>query len=85
MIQEHWLSEHQLPKLQQLDAQFVARSGMENAISTGIYRGRPFGGVAICWSPDINHVITPVANFKHKRVVAVTMETEVGNILFICS
>ena len=84
MIQEHWLSENQLHKLQQLNCQFVARSGMENAISTGIYRGRPFGGVAICWSPDINHLITPVSNFKHKRVVAVEMNTDNIKILCIC-
>ena len=84
MIQEHWLSEHKLQQLQQLDAQFVARSGMENAISSGIYRGRPFGGVAICWSPDVNHLVTPVSNFKHRRVVAVELKTDSDNILFIC-
>ena len=84
MIQEHWLSEQQLHQLQKLDSQFVARSGMENAISSGVYRGRPFGGVSICWSPDINHLITPVSNFKHKRVVAVEMTTDTDNILFIC-
>ena len=31
--QEHWLSESQLPTLKQLGTQFVARSGMEDAIS----------------------------------------------------
>ena len=84
MIQEHWLSEHQLQQLQQLNVQFVARSGMENAVSSGIYRGRPFGGVSICWSSDLNRIITPITNYKHKRVVSVEMKQDVNNILFIC-
>ena len=82
-IQEHWLSDSQLHHLHQLDAQFVARSGMEDAVSSGIYRGRPFGGVSICWSPDLSHVITPVTNYKHKRVVAVELRTADNNFLLI--
>ena len=85
MLQEHWLSEHQLQQLDQLNVQYVARSGMEDAISAGIYRGRPFGGVAICWSPDLNHIVTPVSNFKHKRVVAVEMKRQNRDILLICA
>ena len=69
--QEHWLSNNQLPKLQQLDVQFVARSGMEDAVSAGILRGRPFGGVSIAWSRDLNHIITPLTDYNHKRVVAI--------------
>ena len=85
MIQEHWLSEQQIPKLQQLDAQFVARSGMEDAISKGIYPGRPFGGVGICWSPDLNNLVSPVTNFKHKRVTAVELNARDRKILLICA
>ena len=84
MLQEHWLSEHHLQQLNELNVQFVARSGMEDAISAGIYRGRPFGGVAICWSPDLNHLITPISNCKHKRVIAVEMKQHNRDILFIC-
>ena len=82
-IQEHWLSDSQLHKLHQVEAQFVARSGMEDAVSSGIYRGRPFGGVAICWSPILSHLITPVSHFKHKRIVAVELKTADGNFLLI--
>ena len=57
---------------------------MEDAVSTGVYRGRPFGGVAICWSSDLNHMISPIANFKHKRVVAAEMKLSNCNVLFIC-
>ena len=82
-IQEHWLSESQLHQFQKIDAQFVARSGMEDAVSSGIYRGRPFGGVSICWSPSMSHLITPMSNFKHKRIVAVELKTANGNFLLI--
>ena len=85
LVQEHWLSESKLHQLQSVDSQFVARSGMEDAISSGVYRGRPFGGVAICWSPDLNQFITPVTDFKHKRIVAVIVKTNDVDILLICA
>ena len=81
--QELWLSEKQLPKLQELDAQFVASSGMENAVSRGLLSGRPFGGVSIAWSPDLNHSITPISNFRHKRVVGIEFKAEDGNYLLL--
>ena len=84
MLQEHWLSEHHLRQLSQLKVQYVASSGMEHAISSGIYRGRPFGGVAICWSPDLDDLVTPISNVKHKRVTAVVMKQQNHSILFIC-
>ena len=83
MVQEHWLSEQQLSRFEQLDAQFVAHSGMEDAISSSIYQGRPFGGVSICWSKSLNHVITPISNYKHKRIVAAELKSQGRNILLI--
>ena len=67
MAQELWLTEKQLTQ-HQLGTSFVVRSGMEEAVSSGVMRGRPFGGVSIAWSPDLNHVITPLPNYKHRRV-----------------
>ena len=55
--QELWLQQSQLSQLNQLGFQFVARSGMEHATSAGMLRGRPFGGVGIAWSHDLDHVI----------------------------
>ena len=75
MGQELWLSECQLKNLSDLGVQFVARSGMENAVSSGILRGRPFGGVCIAWSPNLNHAITPLTNYKHHRVVGIELHT----------
>ena len=84
MGQEHWLSDHDLTKLKQLNVQYVAQSGMEEALSAGVMRGRPFGGVCIAWSPDINHIITPLTNYKHKRVLAVELKTDKNRFILIC-
>ena len=84
MGQEHWLMEQQLPLMSSIGTQFVARSGMEDAISAGICQGRPFGGVSIAWSPNLNNIVKPLANFRHKRVVCVETNGENENLLFIC-
>ena len=73
--QETWLTERQIPTLNSLGTQFVARSSMEDAISTSILRGRPFGGVSIAWSPSLNGIVTPITNFRHKRAVAVEIDS----------
>ena len=46
-VQEHWLRTDSLNKLGliDLDFNFHAVSGMTYAVSHGIIRGRPFGGV----------------------------------------
>jgi hypothetical protein len=50
MGQELWLTEKQLSQLDFLDAQFSACSGMEQTIASGIFKGRPHGGVSIAWN-----------------------------------
>ena len=63
MAQELWLPESCLSQLASLGVQFVARSGLEEAVSNGIMRGRPYGGVSIAWSPDMDHIIKPLVNY----------------------
>ena len=63
----------------------MARSGMEQAISDKIYQGRPFGGVCIAWAPSLNNVITPLNNFRHKRVVGIEMKAADGDFIIICA
>ena len=57
---------------------------MEDAISSGILAGRPYGGVCIAWSPKLDHLINPISNFRHKRVVAVELKTQTTPVLLIC-
>ena len=81
--QETWLSEKQFSTMSSLGTQFVARSAMENALSSGILRGRPFGGVSIAWSPKLNGVIKPLTDFRHKRAVGVEIDSENNKTLII--
>ena len=60
MAQELWLPERRLSELSRLGVQYVARSGMEDSVSGGIYCGRPHGGVSIAWAPELDHVIKPL-------------------------
>ena len=65
--------EQQLPIMTELGVQFTARSGMETAASSGVHRGRPFGGVSIAWASNLNHVVKPLANYRHHRIVCVEL------------
>ena len=81
--QETWLTEKQFPLLNSLGTQFVARSSMEDAISSGVLRGRPFGGVSIAWSPKLNGIVCPLTNFRHKRVVGVEINANNNKTLLV--
>ena len=83
LAQELWLPESRISQLQQLGVNYVAHSGMEEAVSSGILRGRPFGGVSIAWSPDLNHAVKPLINYRHKRIVCVEVVAEPDPLLFI--
>ena len=56
---------------------------MEEAVSAGVMRGRPFGGVSIAWSKDLNHLVFPLTNYKHKRIVAAELRLAGEKILLI--
>ena len=83
MGQELWLTQKQLPQLSYLGVQFTAKSGMEDAVSSGVLRGRPHGGVSIAWSRDLDHVMMPLTDYSHKRVVAAQLSTANKHIIFI--
>src|SRR3989442_12741761 len=48
-VQEHWLSSNDFCKLTNLDSNFtvLCSSSMEEVLSRGPLRGRPFGGIAV--------------------------------------
>ena len=52
-------------------------------MSRGIYAGRPHGGVGIAWAPEYDHVIKPLVNYRHKRIVCVEMTAEPDPLLFV--
>jgi exonuclease III len=84
MGQELWLNEKQLSSLGSENVSFLARSGMEQSCSSGIYRGRPHGGVTLAWNKNLGAVIKPLSNHKHERVVAAEIESGDDKILLVC-
>ena len=81
--QEIWLPENRLSELCDLGVQFVAHSGMENAVTNSIMRGRPYGGLCLAWSPDLDHVIRPLVNYRHERIVCVESAANPHPLLFV--
>ena len=82
MAQELCLPENRLSDMTQLGVQFVACSGMEDAVTRGIYCGRPHGGVSIAWSPEMDHAIKPLVNYRHKRIICIEMIAEPNPLTF---
>ena len=39
--------------------------------------------VSIAWSPYLNHIVTPLTDYNHKRVVAIELTTTSNNIIFV--
>ena len=81
LAQELWLPENRLSDLSALGVNYVARSGMEDSFSSGIYNGRPHGGVSIAWSSNLDHVIKPLANYRHKRIACVEVSAQPDPLL----
>lgn len=80
-LQEHWLSDSQLPQLSNLNVDFSAHAicGFD---STEILTGRPYGGCAILWRSDISARIQTIPT-NSRRVCAIKMHSDIWSILFI--
>ena len=67
-VQEHWLHNCMLSKLESLvDARVHGVSGMND---NDLTEGRPYGGVAIIWNKKLTCQITPIL-LSSQRVCAV--------------
>jgi len=52
LLQEHWLLDGNLDKLDNIDNRFTNCSvfAMTNKVASGLMTGRPFGGVSLLWN-----------------------------------
>ena len=57
-IQEHWLSNHNMDKLNTINTIFnvFGVSGMNSMLSSSLLRGTPFGGVAFYGTNVLRHI-----------------------------
>lgn len=82
-LQETWLLPHDIPFLSSIDPQFdfVGKSAVDT--SSGILRGRPYGGVAILWRKSAYENVSFV-QCKSVRLVAIKI-TVSGKSLLVFS
>ena len=80
-LQEHWLHSTELSLFSSLedDIMFCSTSPME---SNHILSGRPYGGIALLWHKQYDHLIAPVKTAS-ERMVAVQLRSCSGIILVI--
>ena len=72
-IQEHWLSPSLINKILNFNVKYIGFgvSAMTNVVSSGLLRGRPFGGTAILLKECFSNICGSIYTFE--RVVAVTI------------
>jgi len=58
-VQEHWLSDYGLMKLNDIDINYRsdAVSPTTGALSTGYLTGRPYGGAGFIWHKSIDNMV----------------------------
>ena len=80
-LQEHWLSDGQLPLLGSLNNNFVY-AGVSGFGNDEILQGRPYGGCAVLWRSDMN-VCTQVLSTRSNRICAIRLSNSVFRLLLV--
>jgi hypothetical protein len=70
-LQEHWLSEAQIPVLSAISKQFLC-TGVCGFNDSAILTGRPYGGCAVFWRTDI-HAQVSVIDTQSRRIAAIKL------------
>jgi len=85
-VQEHWLTDSQLNKFNDIhdDYYFYGCSAMNNVCSSGILRGRPFGGVGFLCRNSLPAKIVFEGYHIDGRVIAITVYCSNLQILLFC-
>ena len=89
-IQEHWLcppykKQSGVNQLRNLHTDFdgYGTSAMEKSIGEKIVNGRPYGGTGFLYNKKYSGSVKPLVNFKHDRVTALEIRSDIGNIILI--
>ena len=77
-MQEHGLAPRNLSVLNDIHPDFCGHgiSAMHNILATGIYKGRPFGGVGFLWRKAISEYVRIVNNDPEGRCLGIALKTE---------
>ena len=80
-LQEHWLSDGQLPLLANIDSNF-SFTGVSGFGSRDVLSGRPYGGCAILWRSSMN-VKVELLSVDSNRISAIKLSCDRYKLLFI--
>ena len=90
-VQEHWLTPSNLHLLNNVHTDFVGYgvSAMHNKLSSAIYTGRPFGGVAFLWRRSLSNYISIIDSDGCGRCLALSFKCDnvivkLVNVYFPC-
>ena len=81
LLQEHWLSDGQLPLLGNIDNNF-AYTGVSGFGNREILTGRPYGGCAILWRSSLNFSVE-FMSVNSNRVSAIKLSSDLFKLLLI--
>lgn len=73
-LQETWLLPYEVNYVHQLDNQFSCYSTSAVDLSTGVLRGRPYGGLALMWRKSLFPNVSLV-NCNSDRIIAIKVTT----------
>ena len=84
-VQEHWLRKDNMSNLALVNSKYAhyGVSGMVEAASSGLLRGRPFGGVAFLWNPAAVKKVSVVGAGPAGRCAAIKLVVDKYVILAI--
>jgi len=81
-LQEHWLREDELSKLNTLHPDFNGYGISAMKTDSSILRGRPYGGVCVLWRKSLSNSFK-IMRFDDTRILGCTLAIDDDVILFI--
>jgi exonuclease III len=82
-VQEHWLRKDNMDRLGLINTDFCfyGISSMNNAVSTGFLKGRPFGGTAFLWNSKLNNSVKVLDADPEGRCIAISISLGDRNLV----
>ena len=82
-LQETWLQDYDLNQLSLIDNRFYAKGISAMDTSTGVMRGRPYGGLAILWKKSLGSACKPIVYDSETRIMGLEVSSHEAQYLFL--
>ena len=82
-VQEHWLASSNLHLLNNIHPDFVCYgiSAMEGKLGAGVFKGRPFGGLAFLWRKSIANIFNIIGCDLSNRCLSASLNCSSNNFV----